>query len=276
MRVLRCFLCALLPLNADAGEFDRFYIAPGYMALKPDINSGRAQINTDVTLSNVPGFGELVFEDVSFEVPSSYISFGPFDGLGGILGYRVTEHVSVETILAIPQPVEIALNLPGIAQPVADVMQSLVAMSQNDADLGDIYLPSLNQSVGELDMLGMIFGSNYRIELYKNVSTYLGGGLIYLTVDDARLNSISVVNFENASLSVEDRWGYYIQLGTQVLVSENWSVLVDVKSLNVETRAKIENVTLESGSDVELAPGVIDIDFSFKGFIYHVGLSWTF
>lgn len=274
--ILLYFFCAFLPLASEAEEFDRFYIAPGYMALKPDINSDQAQINTDVTLSNVPGFGELVFEDVSFEVPNSYIAFGPFDGLGGILGYRVTEHISIETILAVPQPIEIGLNLPGVVVSVADVLQSLAVMNLENLDLGGIYLPGINQNVGELDMLGMIFGSNYRIELHENVSSYLGGGLIYLTVDDARLNSVSVVNFENASLSVDDRWGYYIQLGAEVFISEHWSVLVDVKSLSVDTSAKIEDVTLESGSDVELAPGVIDIDFSFKGFIYHIGLNWAF
>ncbi|MBV1874305.1 MAG: hypothetical protein KUG80_05975 [Gammaproteobacteria bacterium] len=275
-RILLCFFSVFLPLASEAGEFDRFYIAPGYMALKPDINSDRAKINTDVTLSNVPGFGELVFEDVSFEVPNSYIAFGPFDGLGGILGYRVTEHISIETILAIPQPIEIALNFPDVVMPLADVLQSLAVMSLENSDLGEIYLPGINQNVGELDMLGMIFGSNYRIQLYEKVSSYLGGGLVYLTVDDARLNSVSVVNFENSSLSVDDRWGYYIQLGAEVFISEQWSVLVDVKSLSVDTSARIEDVTLESSSNVELVPGVIDIDFSFKGFIYHIGLNLAF
>ncbi|MBV1872747.1 MAG: outer membrane beta-barrel protein [Gammaproteobacteria bacterium] len=274
--ILFAFFSVFLPLASEAKDFDRFYIAPGYMTLKPDINSDRAQINTDVTLSNVLGFGELVFEDVSFEIPNSYIAFGPFDGLGGILGYRVTEHISIETVLAIPQPIEIALNLPDAVMQVADVLQLLTVMDLENLDPGEIYLPDVNQNVGELDMLGMILGSNYRIPLHKNVSSYVGGGLVYLTVDDAQLNSISVVNFENASLSVNDRWGYYMQLGTEVFFSEHWSVLVDVKSLSVETSARIENVTLDGGSGVELAPGVIDIDFSFKGVIYHIGLNWAF
>jgi|GEM_PF-4934805 len=275
-RILLCFFGVFFSLVSEAEEFDRFYIAPGYMALKPDINSNRAQINTDVTISNVPGFGELLFEDVSFEVPSSYIAFGSFGGLGGILGYRVTEHISIETILAAPQPIEIALNLPSVVMSVADVLQSLAVMNLENLGLGEIYLPGINQNVGEVDMLGMIFGSNYRIQLHENISSYLGGGLVYLTVDDARLNSVSVVNFENASLSVDDRWGYYIQFGAEVFISEHWSVLADVKSLSVDTSARMEGVTLESGRGVELTSNVIDIDFGFKGFIYHVGLNWAF
>ena len=276
--ILLGFLGAFFSLASEAKEFDRFYIAPGYMALKPDIDSDQAQINTNLTLSNVPGFGELVFEDVAFEVPNSYIAFGSFDGLGGILGYRVTEHISIETILAVPQPIEIGLNLPAVVMSAADVLQSMAVISLEGLGLGEIGLPAIDQDIGELDMLGMIFGGNYRIQPHKNISSYLGAGLVYLTLDDARLNSISVVNLENASLSVDDRWGYYIQLGTEVFISEHWSVLMDVKSLNVNTSARIEDIKLESGTGIELVPDVIDIDidFGFKGFIYHVGLNWTF
>lgn len=271
---------------------NKFYLAPGYMSLQPQIDGSQVDLSFQLSLASAisAGPGGQVFDIVASPVwqnyaptinlplPSSVLDIEDFATLGALIGYRINKQLSVETVLAVPKPLVVALNIPSV-RIASDPSAGVDIISFVDFDFGEIGLPGFKGTIGELDFIGMIFSTTYRMPIHPRFKPYFGAGIMYLSILDAETKSVAMLNLENAELDMEDEIGSFLQIGFDYQLWRAWSLHLDVKSIQVSSSVNVSGVVLETDNldgRAEVSLADMNIGFDFGGLVYHLGAKWEF
>ncbi|WP_299323119.1 OmpW family outer membrane protein [Parasphingopyxis sp.] len=105
----------------------------------------------------------------------------------------------------------------------------------------------------------------YHIAPESSVRPYIGAGINYT----AFYSEDASTGLENAvgptSVSLSDSWGWALQAGVDVDISENIFLNFDVKYIDIDTTATIRNATIGTQQvDIDLDPFVFGIGIGFR------------
>lgn len=105
----------------------------------------------------------------------------------------------------------------------------------------------------------------YHIAPEASVRPYIGAGINYTAFH----SEDSSTGLENAagptSVSLSDSWGWALQAGFDVDVSENVFLNFDVKYIDIDTTATLRNATIGTQQvDIDLDPFVFGIGIGFR------------
>lgn len=111
--------------------------------------------------------------------------------------------------------------------------------------------------VGSTKHLPPTVSLQYRMRPTATVQPYVGIGLNYTNFFSEKTTGL----LEGTNLSLGDSWGYAIQGGFDVLISDNVFFNVEVRYANIETKAKLDGTSIGT---VEIDPMVYGAHIGFR------------
>ncbi|WP_277759484.1 OmpW family outer membrane protein [Pseudomonas sp. A34-9] len=163
--------------------------------------------------------------------------------LGLNFAYMLTDHVGLELLAATPFE--------------HDVKIKGTALSAANGKLGTLkHLPPT---------LSVVY---YPLDSTSPFQPYVGGGINYTWIYDEHVGSEASANgFSN--FKAQNSWGLAWQVGADYMLTDNIMLNAQVRYIDIDTRATVENNAVAPGTRARVN---VDVD----PFIYMVGLGYKF
>jgi outer membrane protein len=163
--------------------------------------------------------------------------------LGLNFAYMLTNHLGIELLAA--TPFEHDVKLKG------------TALSAANGKLGTLkHLPPT---------LSLVY---YPLDPKSAFQPYVGGGINYTYIYDEHVGSqAQSAGFSN--FKAENSWGLAWQVGADYMLTDNIMINAQVRYIDIDTRATVENNSIAPGTRARVN---VDVD----PFIYMVGLGYKF
>ncbi|MFJ2289204.1 OmpW family protein [Pseudomonas iridis] len=163
--------------------------------------------------------------------------------LGLNFAYMLTNHVGIELLAATP--------------------------FEHDVKLKGTALPAANGKLGTLKhlppTLSVVY---YPLDSKSAFQPYVGGGINYTWIYDEHVGSEASANgFSN--FKAKNSWGLAWQVGADYMITDNIMLNAQVRYIDIDTRATVENNAVAPGTRARVN---VDVD----PFIYMVGLGYKF
>jgi outer membrane protein len=163
--------------------------------------------------------------------------------LGLNFAYMLTDHVGLELLAATP--------------------------FEHDVKLKGTALPAANGKLGTLKhlppTLSVVY---YPLDSKSPFQPYVGGGINYTWIYDEHVGSEASANgFSN--FKAKNSWGLAWQVGADYMLTDNIMLNAQVRYIDIDTRATVENNAVAPGTRARVN---VDVD----PFIYMVGLGYKF
>ncbi|MEE9194708.1 MAG: OmpW family outer membrane protein [Alphaproteobacteria bacterium] len=111
--------------------------------------------------------------------------------------------------------------------------------------------------LGHVSMLPPILSLQWRFLPKEMFSPYVGAGLNYtFFYRESDGGSITSINYENS-------FGYALQAGLDIGITDSWSLNIDVKKVFLDTDIVVNGGTINA-PDTDLDPWVIGIGFGYR------------
>jgi outer membrane protein len=110
--------------------------------------------------------------------------------------------------------------------------------------------------IAETDHLPPTFSVQYHFMPDGKFQPYVGAGLNYTTFFSTDVTQDFTDLLGVTDLDLDDSFGFALQLGADIEVSDNWLVNLDVRYINIETDAKVDGVKIGT---VDINPWVYAI-----------------
>jgi outer membrane protein len=163
--------------------------------------------------------------------------------LGLNFAYMLTNHLGIELLAA--TPFEHDVKLKG------------TALSAANGKLGTLkHLPPT---------LSLVY---YPLDPKSAFQPYVGGGINYTYIYDEHVGSqAQSAGFSN--FKAENSWGMAWQVGADYMLTDNIMINAQVRYIDIDTRATVENNSIAPGTRAR-------VDVDVDPFIYMVGLGYKF
>ncbi|WP_223444968.1 MULTISPECIES: OmpW/AlkL family protein [Pseudomonas] len=163
--------------------------------------------------------------------------------LGLNFAYMLTNHLGIELLAA--TPFEHDVKLKG------------TALSAANGKLGTLkHLPPT---------LSLVY---YPLDPKSAFQPYVGGGINYTYIYDEHVGSqAQSAGFSN--FKAENSWGLAWQVGADYMLTDNVMINAQVRYIDIDTRATVENNSIAPGTRAR-------VDVDVDPFIYMVGLGYKF
>lgn len=163
--------------------------------------------------------------------------------LGLNFAYMLTNHLGIELLAA--TPFEHDVKLKG------------TALSAANGKLGTLkHLPPT---------LSLVY---YPLDPKSAFQPYVGGGINYTYIYDEHVGSqAQSAGFSN--FKAENSWGLAWQVGADYMLTDNIMINAQVRYIDIDTRATVENNSIAPGTRAR-------VDIDVDPFIYMVGLGYKF
>ncbi|MNQ65858.1 MULTISPECIES: OmpW family protein [unclassified Pseudomonas] len=163
--------------------------------------------------------------------------------LGLNFAYMLTNHLGIELLAA--TPFEHDVKLKG------------TALSAANGKLGTLkHLPPT---------LSLVY---YPLDPKSAFQPYVGGGINYTYIYDEHVGSqAQSAGFSN--FKAENSWGLAWQVGADYMLTDNIMINAQVRYIDIDTRATVENNSIAPGTRAR-------VDVDVDPFIYMVGLGYKF
>ena len=148
------------------------------------------------------------------------------------ISYFFTDNIAAELILATAPHDVTATNVGG----------------GGDVDLGDVWLlpPTLTLQ--------------YHFMPQTMVKPYIGGGVNYTVFYNEDTPSGGVVR----DIDYDDSFGFVLQAGVDVALTENWSLNLDVKKLFLETDVAVRTAAGTVNAEVDIDPWIFGVGVGYR------------
>ncbi|WP_223545664.1 OmpW/AlkL family protein [Pseudomonas sp. A-B-19] len=163
--------------------------------------------------------------------------------LGLNFAYMLTNHVGIELLAATP--------------------------FEHDVKLKGTALSAANGKLGTLKQLpptlSLVY---YPLDPKSAFQPYVGGGINYTYIYDEHVGSqAQSAGFSN--FKAENSWGLAWQVGADYMLTDNIMINAQVRYIDIDTRATVENNSIAPGTRAR-------VDVDVDPFIYMVGLGYKF
>lgn len=125
-------------------------------------------------------------------------------------------------------------------------MELILAYSQHDID-----------GRGQVTALGKVIDSKvlpptltlqYHFAPEANLRPYVGLGVNYTHFFDESVSGI--LDQHAAKVSLDNSWGLAAQAGVDIAIDENWFVNLDIKYIDIDTKAHFSGIQLVGSADI--------------------------
>ncbi|CAI8963012.1 Outer membrane protein W [Pseudomonas sp. IT-196MI5] len=163
--------------------------------------------------------------------------------LGLNFAYMLTNHLGIELLAATP--------------------------FEHDVKLKGTALSAANGKLGTLKQLpptlSLVY---YPLDPKSAFQPYVGGGINYTYIYDEHVGSqAQSAGFSN--FKAENSWGLAWQVGADYMLTDNIMINAQVRYIDIDTRATVENNSIAPGTRAR-------VDVDVDPFIYMVGLGYKF
>lgn len=100
----------------------------------------------------------------------------------------------------------------------------------------------------------------------SNIRPYVGAGINYTYFFDEKVPSKSGVSAAGDSVELESSWGLAAQAGVDIALNDDWFVNLDVKYIDIDTKAKFKGT----------AVGSAEINADIDPFVWGIGIGRRF
>ncbi|WP_347909381.1 OmpW family outer membrane protein [Pseudomonas grandcourensis] len=140
---------------------------------------------------------------------------------------------------------------------------------EHDVKLKGTALPAANGKLGSLKhlppTLSVVY---YPLDSKSAFQPYVGGGINYTWIYDESLSSeAKSAGFSN--FNAKNSWGLAWQVGADYMLTEHVMLNAQVRYIDIDTRATVENNSIAPGTRAKVN---VDVD----PFVYMVGLGYKF
>ncbi|MFY0728711.1 OmpW/AlkL family protein [Pseudomonas sp. NFX15] len=140
---------------------------------------------------------------------------------------------------------------------------------EHDVKLKGTALPAANGKLGSLKhlppTLSVVY---YPLDSKSAFQPYLGAGINYTWIYDENLSSeAKAAGFSN--FKAQNTWGLAWQVGADYMLTEHVMLNAQVRYIDIDTRATVENNSIAPGTRAKVN---VDVD----PFVYMVGLGYKF
>lgn len=220
-------LVALLALAGTASAEDRVYVRAGVLRMTP-LSTSR-----ELELSDVHGPASLAVMDGP--IHGSGTSVDPITTAAMIVGYRLTDRIAVETILATPIHVRFratgSLAMESIAPTVLGIPTGI---------------PALGDELGEADALPPVVTAVYRL-LPGDIVPYAGAGASVLVAYNAHTTNPILSEAGEPKLHIDPAAGLVVQAGLDARIWGRVHARADIKYIAFMTaRARVDNIRVRT------------------------------
>lgn len=268
--------------TAYALEAGDFYVQFGYSKISPHVDSG------ELKLSNVPGLrddpivgGSLLLTSIrNGNLKGSGINVNSTDFMGAIVGYMITDKLSIEVPIAPP--------------PTLEIDSAGTLASQSLAKI--INYPVLSGKIGQTDVAPIVVTAVYHPLPKSWVRPYIGVGAAYtLTYHERITNRYLMADPVNESgrpdFEISNALSPVGQVGVNIDLWRNLYFNIDIKYIDQTVDAKVKNITVDPGAGSGLGGtlgGIIGqltgpinigdtkVKVDVNPWVYSAGLGWRF
>jgi outer membrane protein len=140
---------------------------------------------------------------------------------------------------------------------------------EHDVKLKGTALPAANGKLGSLKhlppTLSVVY---YPLDSKSDFQPYVGAGINYTWIYDESLSSeAKSAGFSN--FNAKNSWGLAWQVGADYMLTEHVMLNAQVRYIDIDTRATVENNSIAPGTRAKVN---VDVD----PFVYMVGLGYKF
>ena len=151
---------------------------------------------------------------------------------------------------------------------MAELVEGAVRMRVNDvltpAEVAQGWILTC-QSEATTPTLSVVY---YPLDSKSAFQPYVGGGINYTWIYDEHVGSEASANgFSN--FKAKNSWGLAWQVGADYMITDNIMLNAQVRYIDIDTRATVENNAVAPGTRARVN---VDVD----PFIYMVGLGYKF
>ena len=100
----------------------------------------------------------------------------------------------------------------------------------------------------------------------SNIRPYVGAGINYTYFFDEKVPSKSGVAAAGDSVELDSSWGLAAQAGVDIAINQDWFVNLDVKYIDIDTKAKFKRTAVDSA----------EINADIDPFVWGVGIGRRF
>jgi outer membrane protein len=111
--------------------------------------------------------------------------------------------------------------------------------------------------VGSTKLLPPTLSLQYHFRPTETVQPYVGVGLNYTSFSSEKTTG----PLEGTDLDLSGSWGWGAELGLDIMLSDNWLFNMDVRYLDIDTKAKLDG---ESLGKVEIDPMVFGVHIGYR------------
>jgi outer membrane protein W len=215
----------LMPLAAHANpDAGKFYFIAGTALIYPDLKYNDPTLQLD---KNIPVLGSFL-QNRQISIPGTAIDVSDISLIGGSLGYQVTDHLALEAVAGFPGTIHFVGS--GLLEPLGHFA---------DFKTGQ-FIPLL------LNVLYEPFPAHaYR--------PYIGAGPALAWIRKAEVTN-PLVDRELALEFPQANWGWGVQAGIQVHITEQWFMRLDAKYLRIYVNeVKLKVNALDQALNITIA-----------------------
>lgn len=254
---------------------NQFYIAPTALLADPSSPSGGSVQGSYAFINNIFNLDNLSMSVESPLTGETDLSQSNFVTPALLIGYQVTSRLSIETVIAPPDPLNVHVNYAGGDVAVSE-LGGLVPEELLPFLPETMFIPAIMGEIGEIEAIGAIFNANYKFQLTPRIRPYLGVGVLYFGVLDVDLENLSVVDFSESSVEIDASLGYFFLVGIDYQISDNWSFVFDAKALTLDLEISFRDMKVVGEGIPETVIPELDIEMKLGGVIYQAGIKWAF
>lgn len=205
----------------------RLYARAGYLYLQPLPDSD------EVRLTELMGAAELALPNGP--IAGSGVSADAVSMLAGTLGYRVSERVSIEAVVA--TPFTMTLTFTGT---LAD--QSVAPYALGNIPTG---VPAFGSELGTTKVLPPIVTAVYRYPVHPRVRPYGGLGASYVYAYDTKITNPVLIEVGTPTVEIDPDFALVLQAGVDVQLWRRVYLTVDAKfAAGLELVARMKGLEL--------------------------------
>lgn len=194
----------LLPLLVQASPGSgEFYFVAGSALIYPDLDYDDPTVTLD---GQIPVLGRLV-KGNEIPIPGTAIDIPDISLIGGSLGYQIADRFAVEVVAGVPGAIDFVGG--GVLAPLGNFAEFKTGK----------FIP-------------LLFNMLYRPFPDKAVRPYVGAGPALAWIREADVTNPLVEDALSLEFP-EVNWGWGVQAGAQLDVTDRWFMRLDAKYLRV-------------------------------------------
>ena len=188
---------------------------------------------------------------LSMGLANTAIAFEPGDWLVRLGGSTVDPKSNNHEIVSVEKATSATFNFTYMMTDIWAIELLAAYPFEHDIELLD------GTTVGSTKHLPPTLSLQYHFMPTSKFQPYVGIGINYTTFSSEKTNG----PLEGVKLSLGDSWGLAGQIGFDVLFSDNWFFNMDLRYMNIETKAKLNN---ESIGKVKIDPMIYGAHIGFR------------